>query len=70
MMNRARRGEPLFEDRADYRQFIDLPQETTELFNVRVAAFCLMPGHYHLLLNTLDANLAQCMRHINGAYTQ
>ncbi|MFZ0451451.1 MAG: transposase [Desulfatiglandaceae bacterium] len=70
VMNRVRRGEPLFEDSADYQQFIDLLQETTDLFNVRVAAFCLMPGHYHLLLNTPDANLSRCMRHINGVYTQ
>jgi len=42
-MNRARRGPNLFVDKADYQQFIDLLQETADLFNVNVAAFCLMP---------------------------
>lgn len=29
-----------------------------------------MPTHYHLLVQTPDANLSGCMRHINGVYTQ
>ena len=29
-----------------------------------------MPTHYHLLLQTSDANLSRCMRHLNGVYTQ
>ena len=69
-MNRARRGQDLFVDKADYQQFIDLLQEITELFNVNVAAYCLMPTHYHLMLQTPNANLSRCMRHLNGVYTQ
>jgi REP element-mobilizing transposase RayT len=70
VMNRARRGQDLFVDKADYQQFIDLLQETTDLFNVNVAAYCLIPTHYHLMLQTPDANLSRCMRHLNGVYTQ
>jgi REP element-mobilizing transposase RayT len=46
-MNRARRGADIFVDKADYQQFIDLLRETADLFKVNVAAFCLMPTHYH-----------------------
>ncbi len=70
VMNRARRGQDLFVDKADYQRFIDLLQEITELFNVNLAAYCLMPTHYHLMLQTPDANLSRCMRHLNGVYTQ
>jgi putative transposase len=70
VMNRARRGQDLFVDKADYQQFIDLLQEITDLLNVNVAAYCLMPTHYHLMLQTPDANLPRCMRHLNGVYTQ
>lgn len=70
VMNRARRGQELFVDKDDYQQFIDLLQETADLFNVNVAAYCLMPTHYHLMLQTPDANLSRCMRHLNGVYTQ
>ncbi|MEA3223999.1 MAG: transposase, partial [Thermodesulfobacteriota bacterium] len=45
-------------------------QKTADMFNVRVAAYCLMPTHYHLLVQTPDANLSRFMRHINGVYTQ
>jgi len=46
VMNRARKGADLFVDKEDYQQFIDLLQETTDLFKVNVAAFCLMPIHW------------------------
>ncbi|CAB1065784.1 hypothetical protein D1BOALGB6SA_10583 [Olavius sp. associated proteobacterium Delta 1] len=59
VMNRARRGANLFRDKADYQQFIDLLQETADLFNVDMAAFCLMPTHCHLMAQTPDANLSR-----------
>lgn len=33
-------------------------------------AYCLMDNHYHLLLETPQANLSQGMRRLNGVYTQ
>ena len=69
-MNRGRRGERIFETKDDYQKFIDVLHEAIELFSLRVSAYCLMPNHYHLLVQTPDANLSRCMRHINGVYTQ
>jgi hypothetical protein len=40
------------------------------MWNVQISAYCLMPNHYHLLIQTPDGNLSRCMRHINGVYTQ
>jgi hypothetical protein len=34
-----------------------------------VHTWCLMSNHGHLLLGTPSGNLAQSMRHLNGAYT-
>ena len=45
VMSRARSGQDLFIDREDYQQFIDLLQESTDLFNVNLAAYCLMQTH-------------------------
>ena len=70
VMSRARLGQGAFPAREDYHSFIDLLKDTTEMFNMRVAAYCLMTTHYHLLIQTPDANLSRCMRHINGVYTQ
>lgn len=70
VMNRGKRGEHIFTDKGDYYAFIDLVKGCVEMWNVRVVAYCLMGTHYHILLQTPDANLSRCMRHINGGYTQ
>jgi REP element-mobilizing transposase RayT len=70
VMNRGRRREDVFIEKNDYRLFIEILKESTELFNVKIAAYCMMPNHYHLLLQTPDGNLSRCMRQINGIYTQ
>ena len=56
LMNRGRRGENIFTDSDDYKVFKALLQETSEMFNFRVAAFCLMSNHYHLLVHTPAGN--------------
>ena len=70
VMNRGIRGESIFQGQGDYHCFIDLLKETAEMWSLRVGAYCLMPSHYHLLIQTPDANLSRCMRHLNGVYTQ
>ena len=69
-MNRGRRGERIFEEKTDYKTFIELLKESAEIWNLTIAAYCLMPTHYHLLTQTPDANISRAMRHINGVYTQ
>ena len=32
--------------------------------------WCQMANHYHLIVETAEANLSEGMRHLNGAYTQ
>jgi REP element-mobilizing transposase RayT len=39
-------------------------------FNYVVHAFCQMSNHYHLVVETIDGNLARGMRQLNGAYSQ
>ncbi len=58
-----------FNDR-DRDLFIRILQEVFNLWNMRISAYCLMPNHYHLLVQTPDGNLSRCMRHLNGVYTQ
>jgi REP element-mobilizing transposase RayT len=69
-MNRGRRKEKIFASSKDYEMFIVVLQEAIEMWNLQVSAYCLMPNHYHLLIHTPDGNIARCMRHINGVYTQ
>ncbi len=70
VMNRGRRREKIFSSAEDYELFIAVLCEAVEMWNLQIAAYCLMPNHYHLLLHTPDGNISRCMRHINGVYTQ
>lgn len=70
VMHRGRGGQAVFLDADDYRYFIALLKDAAETWHLRVAAYCLMTNHYHLLVQTPEANLSRCMRHINGLYTQ
>ncbi len=70
VMNRGRRKEKIFSTSEDYELFIIVLQEAVEIWNLDVAAYCLMKNHYHILLHTPDGNISRCMRHINGVYTQ
>ena len=70
VMNRGRRGESVFLDKNDYAMFVELLKEVVDMYKVRVAAYCLIANHYHLLIQTPGGDLARCMRHLNGIYTQ
>lgn len=70
VMNRGRRSETIFPEQKDYHRFINLLKASCELWNIHISAYCLMPTHYHLLIQTPDGNLSRCMRHINAVYTQ
>ena len=70
VMNRGRRGEKIFREKKDYSAFIELLNDLVEDYNVNIAAYCLMSNHYHLLIQTPEANISRSMRHLNGVYTQ
>ena len=70
VMNRGRNRAQIFSSREDYIAFIELLKDASSLYKVRIAAYCLMSNHYHLLIQTPEANLSRFMRHINGLYTQ
>jgi len=70
VLNRGRRRESIFRDTKDYEIFLQTVQEACEFWHLRVAAYCLMASHYHLLVQTPNGNLSRCLRHIDGVYTQ
>jgi REP element-mobilizing transposase RayT len=69
-MNRGRARQKIFHDAPYYQVFLDTLAEAKQRFHGIIHAYCLMGNHYHLLLETPDANLSRMMRHINGVYTQ
>lgn len=49
---------------------MNLLKESVLMWGVKIGAFCLMPNHYHILIQTPAGNISRCMRHVNGVYTQ
>ena len=70
VMNRGLNRNLIFFDSEGHQLFLDTLAEACTLFNVQVAAYCLMPNHYHALIHTPEGNLSRFMRHLNGVYTQ
>lgn len=67
---RGNGGAAIYLDESDREAFLDLLRREVEQQGWRCFAFCLMNNHYHLLLQTPEANLSRGMRRLNGVYTQ
>ncbi len=68
--SRGNKRLPIFLNDLDRKHFLTLLAATCVTFNWRCHAYCLMDNHYHLLIETLEANLSAGMRNLNGIYTQ
>jgi putative transposase len=60
----------IFKGDSDRWRFLETLDDTTERHHWLVHAYCLMPNHYHLLVETPEGNLSAGMRRLNGVYTQ
>ena len=69
-MNRGRHRESIFNGKSDYGSLLKLIKDSSVMFTVHIAGYCLMKNHYHILMQTPNANLSRIMRHIDGIYTQ
>jgi REP-associated tyrosine transposase len=61
---------PIFFDEIDYDGWLRLLSRTVKRFGWTCHAYCLMPNHYHLLIETSQERLSAGMRHLNGAFAQ
>ncbi len=68
--SRGDRRVAIYEDDEDREAFLSILAEVVERYNWICHAFCLMMNHYHLVIETVEGNLSQGMRHLNGVYTQ
>ena len=54
----------------DREMFLDVLSHVVDRFGWRCHAYCLMGNHYHLMIETPQANLSRGMRQLNGMFTQ
>ncbi|MHB1086005.1 MAG: REP-associated tyrosine transposase [Thiobacillus sp.] len=62
--------EDIYLSDADRLAWLDVFGQVCKRFNWVCHAWCQMTNHYHLLIETPEANLSQGMRQLNGVYTQ
>lgn len=69
VMNRGDRREPVFRDDEDRLCFLGTLGEACGKTGWQVHALCLMPNHFHLVLETPRGNLVAGMKWFLGTYT-
>jgi REP element-mobilizing transposase RayT len=70
VMSRGDHGEEIFRDERDRLRFLETLGEGCEKTGWWVHAYVLMSNHYHLLVETPEANLVAGMQWLQGTYTQ
>ena len=56
-------------DDNDHLKFLEIVDESAEVYSFEIYAYALMDNHYHLLLKTSALNLSLLMRQINSRYS-
>src|SRR5437867_1723382 len=69
VMNRGDRREPIFKDDADRKRFLETLAEACVKTEWQVHAYCLMANHFHLVVETPQANLVVGMKWFLGTFT-
>ncbi|WP_287778079.1 transposase [Janthinobacterium sp.] len=67
---RGDRRHAIYRDDTDRIAWLQVLGQVCERHHFVVHGFCQMTNHYHLLLETAEANLSQGMRQLNGLYSQ
>jgi len=68
--SRGNARKPIFLADPDRHAFLDTLGAVVGRYRWLCHAYCLMTNHYHLLVETPEANLSRGMRQLNGVYTQ
>jgi putative transposase len=68
--SRGNRREQIFWGKEDYKVFEAILLEAGRWSGVRLYAWCLMPNHFHLLVETPEGNLSQFMRRLLTRYAR
>lgn len=70
IISRGNERKMIFLEEADHIKYLNFLNKTVERFNWLCHVYCLMGNHYHLMIETPDANLAKGMKYLNQIYSQ
>lgn len=60
----------IFLDEEDWRTYLRLLRSVVKSFRWHCLAYCLMPNHVHLLIETTEPNLGKGMHALHGTYAR
>jgi REP element-mobilizing transposase RayT len=66
---RGNERKKIFVSKADYEKFLANLKDASERFSVVIHSYALMGNHYHLLVETPNANLSSFMHAVQSGYT-
>ena len=69
LMNRGDRREPIFKDDQDRQRFLETLGQACTKTGWQVHTYCLMRNHFHLVVETPQANLVAGMKWFLGTFT-
>lgn len=70
LIARGNRGERTFLERGDFERFLAILADVVTRERWLLYAYCLMPNHFHLLVETRSPTLSRGMHRLNGTYAQ
>ena len=68
VMSRGFQRQVIFRNDEERLHFLELLAEMVSRYNVVLHAYVLMPNHYHLLIETPDANASRALQWLNVSY--
>jgi len=68
VINRGNAGEKILKNKRDKEKFLEYLALAVERFSIVVHTYCLMDNHYHILLQTQEANLSKSIQWLNVSY--
>jgi putative transposase len=70
LTSRGNRRQVIFTDDRDHERFLQILGRVVSSRRWRCHAYCLMPNHYHLLIETPEPDLSAGMHHLNGVFAR
>jgi putative transposase len=67
---RGNRRQPIYLDERGYRIFLAVLGAVSRGHGWRCHAYCLMPNHYHAVIETPEENLSAGMQYLNSRYAE
>lgn len=67
--SRGNEKRDIFLDEADFKKFLKILSELQDRFKIIIYGYVLMNNHYHLLIETPQANIIKTIHYLNSSYT-